>query len=93
MFFIKILVNSLIYNILAFISIGINYLYSFRRDDLFRLRRPTIFPLPEFVLKLLFGQGAIVLTASKEINPKALLENGFVFKYQDIESSLKHLVE
>ena len=57
------------------------------------LRRPTIFPLPEFVLKLLFGEGAIVLTGSKEVYPKALLESGFEFRYPNIESSLHHLLE
>lgn len=57
------------------------------------LHRPTIFPLPEFILKLLFGEGAIVLTGSKEIYPTVLLKKGFVFKYQNIELSLKHLLE
>mgnify|MGYP002641202011 FL=1 len=57
------------------------------------LNRPTILPLPEFVLKLLFGEGAIVLTGSKEIYPKALLESGFEFKYPNIESSLHHLLK
>jgi uncharacterized protein (TIGR01777 family) len=56
------------------------------------LNRPTIFPLPEFVLKLLFGEGSTVLTGSKEVYPNALRESGFMFKYPDIESSLKHLL-
>lgn len=57
------------------------------------LNRPTIFPLPEFVLKLLFGEGSSVLTGSKEVYPKALRESGFIFKYPDINSSLKHLLD
>ncbi|MDD5157065.1 TIGR01777 family oxidoreductase [Sulfurimonas sp.] len=56
------------------------------------LSRPTIFPLPEFVLKLIFGEGASVLTGSKEVYPKALIDAGFEFKYRDINSSLKHLL-
>ena len=56
------------------------------------LNRPTIFPLPEFVLKLIFGEGSTVLTGSKEIYPKALTEAGFEFKHKDIESSLRHLL-
>ncbi len=55
------------------------------------LNRPTIFPLPEFVLELLFGEGATVLTGSKEIYPKAILESGFTFDYPDIQSSLEHI--
>ena len=56
------------------------------------LERPTIFPLPEFVLKLIFGEGASVLTGSKEVYPKALIDAGFEFRYRDIDSSLKHLL-
>jgi len=56
------------------------------------LYRPTLFPLPIFVLKILFGEGASVLSGSLEIYPKHLLDLGFEFKYPDIESSLKHLL-
>lgn len=56
------------------------------------LNRPTIFPLPEFVLKIIFGEGSTVLTGSKEVYPKALLDAGFEFKYKDIESSLRHIL-
>lgn len=54
------------------------------------LNRPTLFPLPEFVLKLIFGEGATVLTGSKEIYPKALIASGFEFDYSTIETSLSH---
>jgi hypothetical protein len=56
------------------------------------LHRPTILPLPVFVLKVLFGEGSSVLTGSKEVYPKALQESGFEFKYPDIESSLIHIL-
>lgn len=55
------------------------------------LHRPTIFPLPKFVLQLLFGEGSSVLTGSKEVYPKALLDSGFEFHYPDIKSSLTHI--
>jgi len=57
-----------------------------------QLHRPTLLPVPEFGLKILFGEGASVLTGSKEIYPKRLLERGFEFKYKDIDSSLAHLL-
>ncbi len=57
------------------------------------LNRPTLFPLPEFVLKLLYADAASVLTGSKEIYPKALLEEGFAFQYPTIKQSLRHLLE
>ncbi len=56
------------------------------------LFRPTFFPLPLMVARMLFGEGVIVLTGSKEIYPKALQKSGFEFKYPDIHSSLKHLL-
>jgi len=56
------------------------------------LHRPTIFPLPEFVLKIIFGEASIVLTGSKEVYPKAIEDSGFVFQYKTIEESLVHLL-
>lgn len=56
------------------------------------LHRPTILPIPEFVLHIMYGEASSVLTGSKEIYPAALQEKGFVFKYADIETSLNHLL-
>lgn len=52
------------------------------------LHRPTFFPIPSFIIKLLFGEGSTVLLDSKEVYPKALLEKGFVFEYGELEKSL-----
>lgn len=52
------------------------------------LHRPTLIPLPEFVLKIIYGEAATVLTGSKEIHPKALLDKGFVFNYPTVQESL-----
>ncbi|WP_455756272.1 TIGR01777 family oxidoreductase [Sulfurimonas sp.] len=56
------------------------------------LNRPTILPLPEFVLKLIFGEASSVLTGSKEIYPKILIDSGFEFRYKDIDSSLVNIL-
>ncbi len=56
------------------------------------LHRPTILKVPEFVLRLQYGEGATVLTGSKEVYPKRLLGVGFAFAYPDIRSSLGHLL-
>ncbi|MDD2356348.1 MAG: TIGR01777 family oxidoreductase [Thiovulaceae bacterium] len=56
------------------------------------LHRPTIFPLPVFVLKLIYGEASTVLTGSKEIYPRALMSAGFKFRYNDIYSSLSHIL-
>jgi len=54
------------------------------------LHRPTFIPLPMMIVKMLFGEGSIVMSGSKEVYPKVLEENGFEFKYKNIEESLKH---
>jgi NAD dependent epimerase/dehydratase family enzyme len=56
------------------------------------LHRPTFIPVPSFVIKILFGEGSTVLLDSKAVYPKSLLEKGFVFKYPDLESSLKKII-
>lgn len=66
--------------------------YEFTKALGTQLKRPTLFPLPIFVLKLLFGEGATVLTASKEIYPKRLLDSVFEFRYPKIQTSLAHLL-
>jgi undecaprenyl-diphosphatase len=48
--------------------------------------------VPAAIIKILFGEGSTVLLDSKEVYPKSLLEKGFVFKYPDLESSLKKIL-
>ena len=56
------------------------------------LGRPTIFPVPEFILKLIFSEGAKVLTDGQDVIPKKLLSLGFKFEYKNIEETLQSLV-
>jgi len=43
------------------------------------LGRPTVFPMPQSALKLLFGEMSELLLVSDRMLPKRLLEEGFVF--------------
>lgn len=52
------------------------------------LSRPTIFPVPEFVLRLLYGEGAQVLTSGQTVLPKRLLDSGFQFDFSSIEEAV-----
>jgi uncharacterized protein (TIGR01777 family) len=56
------------------------------------LHRPTFFPLPTFVLSLLYGEGASVLTDSKEVYPKAIEKSGFNFNAPTIEEAFKGML-
>ncbi len=56
------------------------------------LHRPTFLPIPEFALKLMYGEAASVLTGSKTIYPSALRKAGFTFRYPTVDASLGHLL-
>lgn len=56
------------------------------------LHRPTIFPVPEFVLKLIFSEGAKVLSDGQSAVPKRLEESGFKFEFTNIEEAIEDLV-
>ena len=55
------------------------------------LSRPTVLPIPEFVLKLVFSEGAKVLTHGQCVRPKRLLDNGFKFRFNSIEEAIEDL--
>ena len=57
-----------------------------------KLNRPTILPVPEFILNLIFSEGAKVLTDGQCVKPKRLLDSGFNFKFQNINSAINNLV-
>ena len=57
------------------------------------LSRPTIFPMPAFAARLVFGEmGDALLLASTRVKPAKLLESGFQFQNQDLENALRHLL-
>jgi len=55
------------------------------------LRRPTVFPLPAFGVKALFGEmGETVLLQSRRVLPARLLDAGFAFRHPDLDDALEH---
>ena len=57
------------------------------------LNRPTALAMPAFAARLAFGEMADeMLLASQKVIPKRLTSAGFVFKYPDLEATLKHLL-
>ncbi|GLR64168.1 TIGR01777 family oxidoreductase [Marinospirillum insulare] len=56
------------------------------------LNRPTIFPMPEAVLKVLFGEMAELLLVSAKMLPEQLEKEGFEFIYPDLERALEKSV-
>jgi uncharacterized protein (TIGR01777 family) len=52
------------------------------------LARPTMVPMPQAALKLLFGEMSELLLVSDRMLPKRLLKEGFKFRYPDIDAAL-----
>lgn len=55
------------------------------------VRRPAIFPVPSWALKIVLGEFAEVLLSGQKALPKVLLESGFCFDYPTLESALTNL--
>lgn len=54
------------------------------------LNRPTLFSIPTFMVKLIFGEmGEELLLASQKCVPEKLQESGYQFKYSQLEDSLQ----
>ena len=57
------------------------------------LSRPTIFPVPAFAARLVFGEMAdATLLASQRVEPVRLKETGYSFKYPKLEDALRHVL-
>lgn len=56
------------------------------------LNKPFILALPDYFLKLAFGEQSEVLLASQRVIPKRLLELNYKFKYPEIENALKSII-
>lgn len=56
------------------------------------LHRPTLLPMPEKLLRLLFGELAELLLVSDRMLPARLMQEGFRFEYPQLEQALKDLL-
>ena len=52
------------------------------------MNRPSLFKVPEFVLKTVLGEAATPVLASLRIQPKVLQQAGFEFQFADLEVAL-----
>ena len=65
--------------------------YDFTKGVGRALHRPTLFPLPAFVAKLVLGEMANeLLLSSTRVTPKKLKEQGFEFHYPELAGCLEH---
>lgn len=68
-----------------------------RNRELFRtlgevLKRPSWFPVPGFVLRIVLGQMADMLLHGQRVIPEKLLNAGYEFKYTDLKRALEDVL-
>jgi hypothetical protein len=57
------------------------------------LKRPTLFSIPAFAVRFLFGEmGQELLLSSSRVVPGRLLAAGFRFRFPEIEAALRHTI-
>jgi len=57
------------------------------------LSRPAFFPMPAFVVKLVFGEmGETVLLGSQRVEPRQLIASGYPFQFRELQGSLKAML-
>lgn len=57
------------------------------------LSRPTIFPIPAFGLRLVFGEMAdALLLSGQRVEPALLAKVGYHFNYTSLDSALRHVL-
>ncbi|XP_066537173.1 epimerase family protein SDR39U1 [Hoplias malabaricus] len=72
---------------------ALNTNYEFTKELGRVLRRPTLFPVPGFLMDAFLGsERAVILTQGQKVIPKRTLESGFKFQYPDLTSALREIV-
>lgn len=64
----------------------------FTHDLARALHRPAILPVPEFALKLLYGEMSQVILGSQRVTPDAALQAGFEFRFPELGPALRQIV-
>jgi uncharacterized protein (TIGR01777 family) len=60
----------------------------FTRDLADSVQRSALFRVPQFALRLAFGEGAEVLLGGQQVAPALLLREGFEFRYPELKLAL-----
>ena len=56
------------------------------------LHRPSWFPIPSFLLRMILGEMASVILEGQRALPEKLLSAGFTFTYPTIETALTEIL-
>lgn len=82
------------HGILNAVSPGIVTNYEFTKALGSAMRRPTIFGIPDFLIRCtLHQERANMLLEGVKVVPKRTLESGYKFRYPDVESAITELIQ
>ncbi|MEW5874593.1 MAG: TIGR01777 family oxidoreductase [Candidatus Zixiibacteriota bacterium] len=56
------------------------------------MRRPSILPVPGFVLRLILGEMADLVLSGQRVIPKRAIEYGYRFRYPELEPALRSVI-
>lgn len=56
------------------------------------MNRPVLFRVPKIALQIMYGEGAKPILDSIRMKPKVLQEQGFDFRYDDLEEALADIL-
>lgn len=56
------------------------------------IKRPSIFPVPEFVLRIVVGEAAGTVVTGQRVSVEKLVRSGYEFKFQNLDESLENLL-
>lgn len=57
------------------------------------LKKPLLFPnIPSFIIKLIFGESAVILLEGSRVSANKITNEGFDFNYPDLQSALANLL-
>ncbi|MBT7610083.1 MAG: TIGR01777 family protein [Bacteriovoracaceae bacterium] len=57
------------------------------------LKRPTLFPVPGFALKIIFGEMSQILTNSQKVIPENFMNEGYEFKFRSLKNALRDILK
>jgi NAD dependent epimerase/dehydratase family enzyme len=57
------------------------------------LNRPSLFPVPEFAIRIVAGEVAAEIISSQKLDVSKLLNSGFKFRFKNLENALINLLK
>ncbi len=57
------------------------------------MKKPAFLTIPNFALRLIYGEGASVIYTGQKVIPEILIKNGFEYKFPGIEAALMEIIK